>query len=245
MALLEAGDRALVKREFVTGSEVSRLRSTGWTVAVVEEAYGLEGARPEITLGEGSERTAFVGRGDAVKRATVLERVERHEHSGTRLEAMAEIGALLGYPRCCTAAYLGQDDQGETASFQRLTQTVLTSNLPAANNLFVLSHQLISHFPCALDCPTSAAVGERALELLFSSSPSHGEALLELLRAPITVWDRFRVLAEHPEEGLVTADRLTHEPRLLDHPGFQEFHRALPQVPAGGARLCFDQERGR
>ena len=195
-------------------------------------------------MGEGSERTAFVGREDAVRRATVLEQAERHDHSANRLQAMAEIGSLLGYPTCCTAAYLQQDDQGETASFERLIQTGPTSGLPEANNLFVLSHQLISHFPCSLDCKASAAVGQRALEILSCTSPTHGDALMKLLRSPIVVWDRFRILVEHPDEGLVAADRLSHEPRLLDHPGFRAFHDALPEIPRGGERLCFDRESG-
>jgi len=243
MALLETGERALVKREFATDAEVRRLRAAGWTVAVVAETYGVEGSRPDIAVGEGAERTAFVGLEEAVTRAVDLERIERHDTGGERLRAMAEIGDLLGYPSCCTRAYLAQDDQGETASFRRLLEGGRSFDLPATNNLFVLGHQLISHFPCTLDCPVSAAVGDRALELLARSDAGHAEALLILLRSPITIWDRFRVLVEHPVDGDCTADRLTHEPRVLDHPGFQSFHGDLPQVPPGGVRLCFDQER--
>jgi hypothetical protein len=66
------------------------------------------------------------------------------------------------------------------------------------------------------------------------------DALLELLAAPVTVWDRVRFLVEHPRHGLCHGGRLTEEPRLFSHPGFNAFVGGLPHRPDGGVRLVFD-----
>lgn len=242
MALLRAGARSLVKVEFADRRSLQDLEDQGWYVRVVEETYGLEASRPDIAVGVGDQVTAFVGTERSVKRALECEQVERHGQGAERREAMGVIGELLGYPSCCTAAYLAQSDQGESASFDRLFKSSNHTGLPAANNLFVLSHQLISHFPCELSCQVSAAVGELGLSVVREERPEYADALERLLTAPITVWDRFRFVIGHPSEGTVTADRLSHEPRLINHPGFQSFYKALPHTPEGGTTLGFQLE---
>ncbi|MCB9727916.1 MAG: hypothetical protein H6744_16205 [Deltaproteobacteria bacterium] len=240
LAGLRHGWRRLVKREFADPGEAAALRAEGLYVASAPGAYGHADQSAEVKRGAGSAHTCFYAR-DAPTLAEALELEARASRAAgaERREAERALGLLLGYPTCCVAAHTLATDQGEDACFGRLLGSGQTPPPPAVNNLFVLSHQLISHFPCRLDCPTSQALGERALETLHASDPTHAAALAELLAAPIVVWDRFRFVIEHPEHGPVIAEQLTHAPRLLAHPPYQAFRASLPQRPPGGTRLAF------
>jgi hypothetical protein len=240
MALLECGAKRLVKREFATVLDRTRALEAGFHVAVAEGGYGLDPKTAEVRLDWGAHLTLFIGDETAAQRALELERVERHGSGDERESAMAELGSVLGYPACCVEAYGAQDDQGETATFERLLSGGPREGLPPSNNLFLLSQQLISHFPCDLACGASAAIGDRALGTLRALDSQAADALLELLAAPVTVWDRVRFLVEHPRHGLCHGGRLTEEPRLFSHPGFNAFVGGLPHRPDGGVRLVFD-----
>lgn len=240
MALLRSGARRLVKREFADQGAIEGLRAEGWHVAVASEVYGIETASPDIRVGEGREVTAFVGTREDTGDAMDLERAERHGHGEERRRAIHGLGALLGYPPCCTEVFATQPDQGERASIARLLGEGPHGSLPPANNFFVLSQQLISHFPCRLDCKASARVGMGALHLLAKADRTAADALVALLRSPITVWDRYRFVVDHVTEGPITGARLTNEARLFGYAPFLAFEDALPKVPDGGTRLAFD-----
>ena len=244
IALLERGVKRLVKREFANMDDRRIALEKGYHVAVAEGGYGLDPKTAEVRLDWGAHLTLFIGEESATQRAVELERVERHGSGDEREEAMSQLGQLLGYPQCCVKAYLTQDDQGETATFERLLSGGARERLPASNNLFLLSQQLISHFPCDLSCQASASIGDLALEALRAFDGESADALAELMAAPVTVWDRVRFLVEHPRHGLCHGGHMTEEPRLFSHPGFNAFVGALPSVPEGGVRLVFDGGEG-
>lgn len=243
MALLECGVKRLVKREFANMEDRRHALEKGFHVAVAEGGYGLDPTTAEVRLDWGAHLTLFIGEESATQRAIELERVERHGSGDDREAAMAQLGSLLGYPECCVTAYLTQDDQGETATFERLLRDGPREGLPTSNNLFLLSQQLISHFPCDLSCEASAGIGDLAIDALRAFDAGSADALGELMAAPVTVWDRVRFLVEHPRHGLCHGGQLTEEPRLFSHPGFNSFIGALPAVPEGGVRLVFDGGR--
>jgi len=243
MALLERGVKRLVKREFANIEDRRLAVEKGFHVAVAEGGYGLDPKTADVRLDWGAHLTLFIGDEGATQEAMELERVERHGSGDDREAAMKRLGELLGYPACCVAAYLKQDDQGESATFERLLRGGDRGGLPRTNNLFLLSQQLISHFPCDLACEASASIGELALDALRDFDSASADALAELLAAPVTVWDRVRFLVEHPVHGQRHGGHMTEEPRLFSHPGFNAFVSALPEVPAGGVRLVFDGER--
>ncbi len=240
MALLDRGVKRLVKRELANVEDRRLALERGFHVAVAEGGYGLDPKTAEVRLDWGAHLTLFIGEQEATQEAIELERVERHGSGDEREAAMSRLGALLGYPECCVTTYRAQDDQGETATFERLLSGGERDGLPATNNLFLLSQQLISHFPCDLSCAASAAIGEAALEALRGEAPASAAALIELLESPVTVWDRVRFLVEHPRHGLCHGGHLTEEPRLFSHPGFNAFVSELPSVPPGGVRLVFN-----
>lgn len=241
LALLVAGERALVKAEFADEERLARAHSLGLCVWLGDDRYGLSARGPDVEPGAADAATAFLAWDAATaRRAAELDRAERHARGAERLGAMRELGALLGYPTCCVEAWLCDREQTESSVFGRLLAGAPREGLPRGNNLFVLDHMVISHFPCDLACAASAAVGERALRLLDAGDPSRAGAVATLLAAPITVWDRLRFVVEHPEAGAVCASALTEAARVLEHPAFLAFEAALPGRPPGGARFVFD-----
>ncbi|MDP6947024.1 MAG: DUF483 domain-containing protein, partial [Myxococcota bacterium] len=153
---LAMGLRRVVKREFATAQRLADMRALGWYVQVVEGTYGVDTESADLRHGDGDFCTAYFGERSAVEKACDLELVERHGRGSKRRDAMVQLGTLLGYPACCTEAYVAQAQQDETASYARLFETGPWVNAPRWNNLFVLSHALISHFPCSLACERSA-----------------------------------------------------------------------------------------
>lgn len=240
MAQLSLGLRAVVKREFAGADDIQALEAAGFRARWTDEAYGVDDHTPEVVRQPGAgARTALVGTDtSALDRALRLDIAERRSTGELRRQAIRGLGALLGYPPCCSAAFAGQSDGGEVATFERLLADGSRAGLPSVNNLFVLDHQLISHFPCSLSCQATRQLGEQTL----AAAPAPAQlALISLLSAPITVWDRFRVLIDHPDRGALTGLELSTAARVLTHAPLRRFVDSLPTVPEGGVRLCFDQ----
>ncbi len=238
LAQLCAGLRLVVKREFAARQTIAPARAEGLHVLWLDDTYAVDRASAEVRkAGPTGARTALIGR-DLAALAEVAE-LDRRERLGgpDRRHAIVRLGELLGYPSCCAEAFAGQEDGGEVATFRRLLAAGPRTGLPRGNNLFVLEHQLISHFPCDLHCSETASLAR----LTFALAPDATRAALaSLLAAPITVWDRFRVVVDHPRWGQLHALDLSQAPRVLDHTPLRRFVDALPNTPPGGVRLCFD-----
>jgi hypothetical protein len=237
---LAMGLRKVVKREFVSARALTEIRGLGWYARTIEGTYDVDTASAEMKPGPGAGYcTVFLGDRAAVDRACALELIERGGRGRERREAMAELGGLLGYPACCVAAYLDQREHGEDASFARLFAAGPREGAPRWNNLFVLSHSLISHFPCTLACETTAELAGATWSHLAKADEARGTAVATLLAARITVWDRFLFIVDHPDHGRLTAHQLDGSPHLLSHGPLISFVQSLDATPPGGVRLQF------
>lgn len=154
---------------------------------------------------------------------------------------MAELQRQLGYPPCCIGAYVGSDDYGDGPMLDRVAGMSPAEGLPAVNNIFVMEHRLIPHWPCQFGCEASATQGAAALRLIESKEPSRGPALRALLTAPVKAWDRLRFVMTHADAGQLTAERITRAPVVLAAEPFTAFHAALPDLPEGGHSLHFSR----
>ena len=239
MAQLEMGRRKVVKREFSSDATLDALRALGWPLRVSEGSYAVAADSADVHHGEGAHYTVFLGQEVDITRALAAETLEREARGEARREAIATLGDLLGYPACCTEAYLTQQDQGESASFRRVFEVGPLQGAPRWNNLFVLSHALISHFPCTLGCSATATLAQETWEVLADRDPERAEAVHRLLGSPITVWDRYRFLIEHPEHGTLTPNQIDGTPLLLAHPPLVAFVSERDHLPTGGTRLQF------
>ena len=121
VAQLELGLRHVIKREFCPEETLGQMHARGWSVARIEGGYHLGPDSADVQHGGGGHHTVFIGSPESVDAACHWEAIERTAQGQTRQEAMVELGRLLGYPTCCTDAYLSQDEQGESASFARLS----------------------------------------------------------------------------------------------------------------------------
>ena len=242
MAQLELGIRRIVKREFCSAAELLLAQSKGWHVAPAEGNYGLAADSADLVHGSGQQRTVFIGDEASVERACALELIERQGHGEVRHNAIRELGALLGYPSCCTEAYLAQTEQSENASFQRLFHVGPTVGGLAGNNFFVLSHALISHFPCSMTCSASAKVAHLSWAHLADHDPNNARLLAHLLSLPIVVWDRYRFLIAHPDGEMIMPHQIEGDTRLLGHPLLADFvkERDDNAPPSGGVRFEFE-----
>lgn len=239
LAQLELGLRRVIKREFCRAGEQEEMRARGWDVVRIDGGYQVGARSADVQHDSGSHRTVFIGTAQAVEAACIFESTERTAQGEARREAMRGLGELLGYPACCTRAYLTQTEQGESASFARLFEVGPHQTASPGNNLFVLSHALISHFPCALNCEHSASLAMATWARIYTESPERANALLRLLSAPITVWDRYRFLVEHPDHGLLAPHQIDSHPVLLNHPPLHDFVRSIDSPPPGGTRFEF------
>jgi hypothetical protein len=185
--------------------------------------------------------SAFVGHDDDVARAIVLHDIVWRTTDLALRAAFAELHRQLGYPPCCIRAYVSSEDFADDAMLRQVAEASPSEGLPAVNNLFVMEHRLIPHWPCRFDCEASAAQGKAALALVASVQPSRAKALRALLTSPLVAWDRLRFVMTHPEDGDITAERLTRAPVVIDSEPFGDFRAALPDRPEGGHSLHFSR----
>ena len=240
LALLSLGLKRIVKMEFAQEKRVERAQAMGFDCRPAAGSYGLLDADPDVVYDSGGAVTFFAGTEGDVSHALKLEAVERGDDPQARMEAMKELGTLLGYPLCCIERYQAQSKQDVSASFARLLGEGTEATGHFANNLFVLDHQLISHFPCTLFCKKSAALALEALEASGAADAERGEVVEGLLRAPIRVWDRFRFRIDHPELGELYADNISRVERVMAHPALQGFLSDLPTLPAEGTKVYWE-----
>jgi hypothetical protein len=133
------------------------------------------------------------------------------------------LGGLLGYPRCCIAAFAkrweqaSQNHAGDVAPviLEELCAGGFAGVFGWENNIFAryFGCEIIQHFPCRLDCPESVALARRNM----------------------AAWSAFEAAAA--AEGRL---RLS-SPVLFTRRGeVAVFPMATVQATAGSARLDFD-----
>jgi hypothetical protein len=84
---------------------------------------------------------------------------------------LAELGALLGYPACCIAAFAAQRDRANNTANRYATGLRTASPGPWPWQLNNLSQMLLAFFPCRYDCPRALAQANAALVELERAHP--------------------------------------------------------------------------
>lgn len=130
-------------------------------------------------------------RGDAfatvavARDASVLAEVQRLQRmhavgaSNTPVDAM---GALMGYPACCIAAFAEHPTRGDNVENEKLPFRRSPSAVFDAHNNRLARARLISHHLCSPDCAASAALGRQLLRLF---PPALAEEVRSELSRPI------------------------------------------------------------
>ena len=240
-AMLRAGQRRVVQLLSPSAARLGACTAEGWMVAPFDGGERVPVDQIDARAADGGYVSAFVGHTVDVERALVLHDIVWRSIDLALRASFAELQRQLGYPPCCIGAYVGSDDYGDGPMCAQVAGLSPQVDLPAVNNIFVMEHRLIPHWPCRFDCQASAAQGKAALDLVAAAEPDRVLPLMTLLTSPLRAWDRLRFVMDHPEAGTLSAERITRAPVVIDSEPFGAFHAALPELPEGGHPLHFSQ----
>jgi hypothetical protein len=85
--------------------------------------------------------------------------------------ATVEMGALLGYPRCCVERFTRIAEHNDTTLAWALLPGLPHAPAPPLTQWLQPGLALLSHSPCDLHCPASIALGARILEAIDAQEP--------------------------------------------------------------------------
>lgn len=150
-----------------------------------------------------------------------------------------ELGALMGYPACCTAAFAAQADRGDNLENER--QTLLRTGAepvhPLLHRLGVL--RLVSHHLCTASCEPSLRLARQQLDAVRARSAEAAERVERALGGAVLALDHRRLV---DLEGDFDGERFVvrsvgEEARAVL--GFATAGLAHLQVEPGGVRFTF------
>lgn len=105
------------------------------------------------------------------------------------------LGLVLGYPRCCAAAFPERWRRAQESAAGDVAQLLLRDHEPGevevhwTCNVFarVLGLPFPAHFPCRLDCPETRTLVSAQLEAFACVEPLTAAAIVTGLQAPLHV----------------------------------------------------------
>ncbi|MBW2984652.1 DUF483 domain-containing protein [Candidatus Woesearchaeota archaeon] len=127
-----------------------------------------------------------------------LSKKEELAEKAKQLEAEAkhaELGKLLGYPKCCCEFF----EKNFPAESKKQNDYVLAAlrgsegfRFPFYTNVAIRSMDLnlLSHFPCNFNCEESIRTAKKHLELLKNLSPELGEITAGMLKGVVIYTDK-------------------------------------------------------
>lgn len=186
---VHAGLRRVLRREVgdaVTARAVATaLQAAGLAVEPVEERAGhtLAARRWTVWAGQSSDVVAAAVRLDA----TMATQHRAQPDAGVQRAWIAELGDLLGYPRCCVAAFCDDGDNGDARQVQ-LRAAAQQKPLRPEQNWAVVPLRWMSHLPCSPDCAaTSARVAAVRAHVDQHFAP-WAAAMRTALASPVAAW---------------------------------------------------------
>ena len=147
--------------------------------------------RAPAAPGEGTHVDLFIARDAAVvERARAI-----YEDPRGPSEHLAEMGAMLGYPPCCVAAFAALPDRSNNTAIRYAavarTRALGLPFAPVLNNLFAY---VLPSFPCSYGCPHAIAQAEAVLAMLERVQPETAATLRKALARPVLFVDHARLV---------------------------------------------------
>jgi hypothetical protein len=171
----------------------------------------------------------------------LAERAAELQADGNPSAALDELGALLGYPRCCVEAFAALPDRrNNTAHRYAAAHRTRTFPWPGSlSNLFVV---VLPWYVCRYDCAPSRERVSAALAALDAAHPGERARVEALLHQPVLYFthDHQLVLdgiAEHTRDGVRVRHRGAARPSCASSLG------RLGGVIAAGDELELDHHR--
>jgi hypothetical protein len=241
--LLEQGLRAVARKEDVSPRQAAELAAWAERCGLGCRAVSTGGpAAAQRGLGGAIEtQSVFLGRDAAELEAAIgWMRIEETPGHDQRRRARAEAGRLLGYPRCCVAAFAAQPVCDDAACLERWLGSATASALDPWCN-FLLPGSPVRHYPCRADCPATHEAASVALRRMAQVVPAVAAALRALLDRPVLVVDRFRFVvlvgAERTDGSIDVTERYTlldlcAEEAVQASPDLRRFAQLASELPA-------------
>ncbi len=214
--LLSRGIKRACLKEAVPRDDAMGLcrayRAMGLAADIVE-FHGLEQGRDAHVRGGDFAIVAVAADAAALEEVLTAQRAHGAVKSRAAVEAM---GALMGYPPCCVAAFIEQQTRGDNVDNERLTFRRAPSEA-----LHPLLHRvggvrLLSHHPCTPSCTGSIRIAETIASVLEAIDPPAAARALEKLARPVLFLDYQRRLEL---QGSWDGDRFRVDSALaLDEP---------------------------
>lgn len=199
---LELGLRQVIYREGET--DATYLESRGFAVKLTPG--GVIAARDRAVLQEAA----------LVLAASRTVRSDWAEHA-------RRAGQLLGYPECCTQAFVACRRRDDVTLFAMCLPPPAAPASPLECLFLNTALAVISHLPCCPDCDATAAIGARVLAALEGQCPGFC-ALHSRLGHRLHALDRQgRAFAFEVDEGLVVKNALeVQAPALVERPDIRQ-----------------------
>jgi hypothetical protein len=170
--------------------------------------------------------------------AEAARRAARLQADGDPTAALAELGALMGYPPCCVAAFAAQPDRSNN-TWNRYATVARTPPGPWYGELNNLSVMLVPFFPCAYRCDAARAFARGVLEAMATTHPETTKRLCAHLSRPVLYFDHaHHVILDGGFEG----GRL-HHAGAFTGPDAPPAFRRLAGLLAEGDGLELDDAR--
>ncbi len=162
-------------------------RHPGAHAAVRDEAIGVDATTGTRSYGAGepSAHVFLSASRDEAERAAALWAAGSSAHA-------RELGALLGYPPCCVAAFEALPDRGDNAALIWITHArTLALGGRHASPLDVVVRRVVPFTPCGFGCRAAVSQAERVLAALGHDAST---ALCRALARPVLYLDEARAV---------------------------------------------------
>jgi hypothetical protein len=172
LTALAAGLRRIVKLDRVPPELAENLRHTVAERGLRFEVVAPPAGETEPNDAAGSVTLLVASDGSALTEARGLEvlLLARRGPPGAGA-ATLEMGALLGYPRCCVERFTRIAEQNDTTLAWALLPGVPHPPASPLTQWLQPGLALLSHSPCDLHCTASIALGARVLEAVDAQQP--------------------------------------------------------------------------
>jgi hypothetical protein len=205
----QAGHRRCVRLEDVSLADAETLaaswRERGACAGVSSRRYGLQGGSANRDL-QGSGRTTvwLAHTAQDLAEALAWDHTEVAAADPTAREAATRaLGALLGYPTCCTEAFLQLPDPGDNDSWWRcIAGTAAVEPAPWTANPFAHLERLFPWFPCSLHCEPTRTAASQTVALLRADFPVALGLLQATMQVAVVVPDSGGLVCCVPEAKL-------------------------------------------
>jgi hypothetical protein len=154
----------------------------------------------------------------------------RLQTEGDPSASLAALGALMGYPACCVAAFAAQADRSNNTRNRYESAARTAAGAPWPWELANLHTMLIPCYPCSYACPAALDLARASLAEMERAHAGTVAALRTMLARPVLYFDH--------EHQIVLDGRTAHAPGATGATG--AMHEATVLVRYDGVSVTHD-----